>query len=346
MPKEITGYNTLQRRPTFAMYYGTVGTGNTPGQRMKMNFMSSFGHPIKNDETFDYVEVKGTSSMYPNSDFCFSFGPQFGEVANRRGKLRQSLGKHYTKQKYGGIFYFDADPLKMYDIPNVLPRVRIAYGSIWPDKAEYFLKGNASRWDKIKSQKNIVLKDYNYSNQGEFIYICCNRGSGGYSAKGKNACEWAIETTNELRKYTARPIIIRQHSSTSYASYSDDFYKLQKFARENSNVKIESPSDIGNYPNIIEQTKKAHSVIVYTSTAGVSAIVEGKPLYVLGNWSYLYSMNHGDLSEIENPNLNMHSQRERFFDYYSRCHFNKNELRKGLYWNRIRGRLLSEWKKL
>ena len=61
MPKEITGYNTLQRRPTFAMYYGTVGTGNTPGQRMKMNFMSSFGHPIKNDETFDYVEVKGTS---------------------------------------------------------------------------------------------------------------------------------------------------------------------------------------------------------------------------------------------------------------------------------------------
>ena len=57
-------------------------------------------------------------------------------------------------------------------------------------------------------------------------------------------------------------------------------------------------------------------------------------------------MNHGDLSEIENPNLNMHSQRERFFDYYSRCHFNKNELRKGLYWNRIRGRLLSEWKKL
>ena len=343
MPKEITGYNTLQRRPTFAMYYGTVGTGNTPGQRMKMNFMSSFGHPIKNDETFDYVEVKGTSSMYPNSDFCFSFGPQFGDVTNRRGKLRQSLGKHYTKQKYGGIFYFDADPLKMYDIPNVLPRVRIAYGSIWPDKAEYFLKGNTSRWDKIKSQKNIRLQDYNEN--GDFIYICCNRGSGGYSAKGKNACDWSIETSKEVRKYSDRPIIIRQHSSTSYKEYTDDFYRLHKFARENKNIKIESPSDLSNYPNIIEQTKKCHSVIVYTSTAGVSAIVEGKPLYVLGDWSYLYPMNHGELSEIENPNLNMYSQRERFFDHYSRCHFNPNELKKGLYWNRVRERLLEEWKK-
>ena len=34
MAKEVTGYNTLQKRPSFGMYYGTVGTGNTPGQRM------------------------------------------------------------------------------------------------------------------------------------------------------------------------------------------------------------------------------------------------------------------------------------------------------------------------
>jgi hypothetical protein len=86
------------------------------------------------------------------------------------------------------------------------------------------------RWNTMKERLKIKLKDYDKS--GDQIYICCNRGSGGYSAFGQNAAQWAIETTQQLRQYTKRPIVIRLHSGQGYPTFNEDvetdYMNLQK----------------------------------------------------------------------------------------------------------------------
>ena len=55
-----------------------------------------------------------------------------------------------------------------------------------PGKAEYFNENcRHDRWNRMVKIKRIDVKDYDLN--GDFIYICCNRGSSGYSGRGVNA---------------------------------------------------------------------------------------------------------------------------------------------------------------
>ena len=85
-----------------------------------------------------------------------------------------------------------------------------------------------NRWEKIKLHKNIIVKPYD--GKGDYILITCNRGTEGYSAEKKNATEYAIETIEEIRRYSKRPIIVRFHRVLS-DTQEQDFDRLSNYIR-------------------------------------------------------------------------------------------------------------------
>ncbi len=350
---------------TVAVYLNTL-PNDSKVAREKIAIMTAFAEPLSQDPDIDLTLVKSMSSPQQrelfrrgerfkvyDTDFSFSFGYHFSpNPTTLRSCLRKELTAKHKKD--GKIWYTDANPLGCYEkaIQNnkACSRVRIAYGDIYPDKAQYFNKNSpGDRWEQLAKEWKIKVKPYkdilperHADCEKGFIYICCNRGSSGYSAFGRNAADWAIETANKIRKYTNRPIIIRQHHASRYPTYNRDKQVLDEYAAKRRMkykdiITIESPT--GTYPNLIERTKQAHAVVVFTSTAGAPAIIEGVPLFVEHESSFLYAMSAGKYKNIEDPNFNLN--RNQFLHDYAYAHWSTEELKKGLYWKRVRDQILS-----
>ena len=297
-----------------AIYLNTLPGDSTAG-REKIKIMESFAEPLQLDPDIEAIIVRPMDTrqqrqVFMNGDrfkvydteFSMSFGYHFSpNPTTLRACLRKDLTAKHKKD--GKIWYTDANALGCYDRNST--RVRIAYGDIYPDKAQYFNKNSpGDRWEKISKEYGITIKEYKdkvpvkqSTYKKGFIYICCNRGSSGYSAFGKNAADWSIETAKTIRKYTTRPIVIRQHKASKYPSYARDKAVLDKFATENASVYIEHKS------------------------------------------SYLYPMSAGAYKNIENPNYVLNKY--QYFCNYAYAHWSNKELRKGLYWKRVKNQILN-----
>ena len=320
-----------------AVYYNT-----TVKYGFKMELMQAFAKPIE-DSGVRVRHFRGPDGFAVSDDFTHAliFNYQRWVPGQQRQKERLQL-RVDVWEKYktsGNIWMFDNDVLNgvdahlnhnyHYDVKNSY--VRVAYKDIYPGKAEYFNENcPPDRWNRMAKIKRIDVKDYDL--KGDFIYICCNRGSSGYSGRGVNAAQWAIETVEELRKHTDRPIKIRQHSSKSYAEHLPDYNRLKEFCERQKNVSLHSP--LGEYPGLVGEIKKAYAVVIFTSTAGGPAIVEGKPLFICNKHCYYLPMKAGELSDIEKPNISI--DRQQFLNNLGYSHWRLPELKDGEYWERVK----------
>ena len=268
-----------------------------------------------------------------DSDYSLIFNFQLNKGRHEGHQLRQDVFKKQT-EKNGNIWMYDSDVLITFSLCKTSHEnnwVRIPFGYVYPDKAKYFNDNSPpDRWNTISKVKNIKMKDWRKG--GKYILICLNRGSGGYSAHGVNAADWAIKVYHELRKHTDRSIKIRQHPGMGYPSYHKDCKKLAKHCSDHPDCEL-----IGGRHDplhIMQDMKTAHSVIIFTSTAGAPAVVEGIPLFVEHSSSYLYSMRAGELKDIENPNYNIN--RKQFLNDYGYSHWSIEELREGEYHKRVK----------
>ena len=320
-----------------AVYYNT-----TVKYGFKMELMQAFAKPIE-DSGVRVRHFRGPDGFAVSDDFTHAlifnyqrWGPG-QQPLKERLQLRVDVWEKYKTS--GNIWMFDNDVLNgvdahlnhnyHYDVKNSY--VRVAYKDIYPGKAQYFNENcPPDRWNRMAKIKRIDVKDYDL--KGDFIYICCNRGSSGYSGRGVNAAQWAIETVEELRKHTDRPIKIRQHSSKSYAEHLPDYNRLKEFCERQKNVSLHSP--LGEYPGLVGEIKKAYAVVIFTSTAGGPAIVEGKPLFICNKHCYYLPMKAGELSDIEKPNISI--DRQQFLNNLGYSHWRLPELKDGEYWERVK----------
>ena len=330
----------------------TLYTDTVYPHRKKHEVLYSFCRPINGDPAVDFREVRGYKLPRHLGDYAISFGPPFRKTKQQiaaaiaKGKyerplLRSSIVKFYDKK----VFYADTDPLDVYKQNYEQSRVRFPFGSPFPNEADYFDSDlDLDKWDKIKKERNINVKEYD--GKGDYILICCNRGESGYSSKGLNAADWAIDTATEVMKHTDRPIIIRTHHAVHANTFVSDTKRLNTFCNlpgHKNKITLHSPSKSGwhKYPELDKVSAKAYCVITYVSNAGASAIIEGTPVYSLGEWSYTYSMNPGPLSSIENIDLNsMYSLREDWLHRYANNHYTIKELSSGEYWSKARKKIL------
>ena len=309
-----------------------VYSKTTTKEGFKYSLMKAFCDGVNKIKDQNWIANLVDNYEMSNGDYAFCFNYQRDIPRSRPGlDLRKKIIQRYDPP--GKIFYYDSNVLVSYEKVKhhpIISYVRIAYGNVYPDKAKYFNNHpSPERWNIMKERLKIKIKDYDKS--GDQIYICCNRGSGGYSAFGQNAAQWAIETTQQLRQYTKRPIVIRLHSGQGYPTFNDDAHRLYEFTKKLKDVDVHSPN--GKYPSLLEEIKKSYAVVIFTSTSGAPAIIEGKPLFVTHQSSYLYSMNAGHLSEIENPNLNL--DRNNFLYGLGESHWTLQDIENGLYFKKF-----------
>ena len=212
---------------------------------------------------------------------------------------------------------------------------RLPYSNIYANQgAKYFenefMEDALSRWEEMKELKNIDVKPYN--GKGEYILITCNRGTEGYSAEKKNATEYAIETIEEIRQYSKRPIIVRFHRVIS-DTQEQDFKVLSKYIEDKQDITIQSKAN-NNYPDIIPVIKNAYAVCTWSSSSATPAICEGKPLYIKSKNCFFYNMNSGDIKDIEDPKVE--DKRDKWFANYAATHYNLKDLNTGYYFRKVK----------
>ena len=284
--------------------------------------------------------------------FCFSYQSAMFKPTNKMSLLRRALQEKHIED--GKIFFMDSDvlisyqgqyegghkkswenkPIKLRETEQGLRYVRLPYGHVHHPRAKHFYKDNWQiRWEAIKKNKNITVKDY--ENKGDKILLVCNRGTEGYGGGGKPAWQWSLETLKELVKHTNRHFIVRFHKANINDTKQDEALLTGALRDEPElncgNVVVHTPGR--NYPDLIESIKNSYAVVTYASSAAAPAIIEGKHLFVTSPTCFFYEDRSGELSDIEKPKQ---INRDNFFKRYSHSHWNILDLRSGDFWGHVK----------
>ena len=198
--------------------------------------------------------------------------------------------------------------------------LRYSFDGVFPTTGFYFDKDvDPQRWQQVSQDNDIVLQPW--QTDGKHILICTQR-QGGWSMKGLSIIDWVHQTITEIKKYSARPIIVRLHPGDSQA----DKYRLE----------LEKSYKISKNVRIIDDFVGAWATITYNSSPGVASAIEGIPLFVTDptpQTSQAYPVANTDLSQIESPKT---FERQEWLNRLCMSHWNFDELSNGHAWKHIR----------
>ena len=202
--------------------------------------------------------------------------------------------------------------------------LRYSYDGIFPNTGNYCDKNiDPSRWIKLSSTIGLTLKDAQAN--GNHILLCLQR-NGGWSMKGFDVQDWAINTVNNIRQYSDRPIVIRSHPGDAKAQIYLDPNNPQYKLRHLKNITISKDGR-----DLLQDMNNAWAVVVHNSSPAVAAGIEGVPIFLTDpDHSQAAEISNTDLSMIETPNLNF--ERKRWVERLSMFHWNFNELKSGECW--------------
>jgi len=292
------------------VYLSTTGGG-------KRDIMRAFGEgAVKHGVEVCYVD----QHHYRKSDFAMIFAHKSEGTDSPNHNFRQKVLDNHNDN----IFFVDSNVLKAYE--KDIRYFRFPQGSIHPHEANYMIDGDTSRNNQVMKHMNINIKPWR--KDGKHICLFLNRGIGGFSTFGKPCYEWAKETVEEIRKYSDRPILIRSHRHAGTSPQLIEDKKNLDFIL--SNYKDITHTSLGE-TNIYDDLKNSWACVVYTSTSGAVAMLEGIPMFSTHEACFSHQWSAGKLSEIEDPILN---DRENYITHYTNAHWNLDEMKKGIFWEK------------
>lgn len=268
---------------------------------------------------------------YQPSDYAIIFGFKARVKTNVWPNGKESVDlrlKLYDSHKDRNVFFIDSDVFQHFNRSEDPKKNKVyhryPFKSIYPHEADYFLYDLDK--ERIK-QFDIPLTDYRKS--GDHILLLLNRGIRGFSSFGKNSYEWAINTINELKKYTDRKIIVRPHNivSKNNTDPKDEYFEAE--LRKMDNVRIVDRSK----ESIDDNHINAWASVSYTTTASAVSLAKGIPTFTTSNVSYLNDFSSGELKDIENPKL---IDRNDLLIKYANSHWSLKEVRDGIFWDKIK----------
>jgi hypothetical protein len=161
---------------------------------------------------------------------------------------------------------------------------RITKGDFQPSQ---IVERPADRWESLKTEYGLEIKPWG---KGEQVLVTLSDPKT-YSFFGVDG--WPEKIVKELKKYTDRPIKVRER---------------------------------GDQSSLVEILKTTSCLVTYASNSVREALLEGVPVITLGP-SIARPMGHTDVSLIESP---MYPEnREEFFRHMAYCQFTEAEFRSG-----------------
>ena len=283
----------------------------------KRDIMKAFGQGAsKHGVEVSYVD----QHQYIKSDFAMVFAYKSEGTDSPNHRFRQEVVKSHNDN----IFFVDSNVLKAYE--KDVRYFRFPQGSIHPHEANYMIDGDTSRNNQVMNHMGIDIKPWR--KDGKHICLFLNRGIGGFSTFGKPCYEWAKETVEEIRKHSDRPILIRSHRHAGEnAQLTKDKENLHEILKKHMNIKLTALGET----DIHDDLKDAWACVVHTSTSGAVAMMEGIPMFSTHEACFSHKWSAGSLSDIEKPML---KDRTYYITHYANAHWNLDEVRKGLYWEK------------
>ena len=184
--------------------------------------------------------------------------------------------------------------------------------------------------DNDNSRSNdlgLLLKPWR--THGEYILIC---GQHDKSLQWQNMppmSNWFLETYDEIRKHTERPILFRPHPRC----------QLPHIERGLKNVHRQQPRKIsGSYDDYDMDFNDIWATISYSSNPGIHSILNGVPAFV-GTRSLAYDVaNDIDfMHDIENPLLPVRTQ---WLNDYAHTEYTLEEISQGIPLKNLTNRLI------
>ena len=295
---------------TLNIYLATTGGS-------KRDIMRAFGEGAE----LDGVKVKYIDThTYEKSDYAMVFAYKSEGVNSPNHNFRQEVVDKHDKN----IFFVDSNVLKSYE--SDVRYFRFPYKSVHPHEADYMLDEDVSRNDQIIKDLKLQIKPWR--KDGKHICLFLNRGIGGFSTFGKPCYEWAKETIKNIRQHTDRPILIRSHRHAGNSpQLIEDLKNLDNIMLEHKDI---THTRLGE-TSIYDDLKNAWACVVYTSTSGAVAMMEGIPMFSTHEACFSHKWSAGNLSDIEKPML---KDRTYYITHYTNAHWNLDEIRQGCYWRK------------
>ena len=293
-----------------AIYLTSISTNKNA---IKLAVLRRFGAGIS--KSTDQVEFVNGHDLI-DCEVAVLLGFVHNDISSPHLQLRKKVLNNHKNIIIidSNLFQFANDNLKNYYL-------RYSLNGIFPTTGFYFdNKLDISRWKTISQQLGISLVPYRTN--GNHILVCLQRVDG-WSMGRTMVQDWLDDTVNEIRKYSARPIIVRKHPGDKrqhQLNFSDQ-YTISKNLR------------------LINDLENCWATVTYNSSPGIASLIQGIPTFVTdkeSKRSQTWPICNTDLRFIDTPTM---LDRTDWINRISQSHWNDDEVASGQAWTFIRERL-------
>ena len=176
--------------------------------------------------------------------------------------------------------------------------------------------------------RNLGLKLKPWRKDGEYILICGQHDKSLQWSKMPRMSNWFLQTYDEIRKHTDRPIIFRPHPRC----------KLEHIERGLKHVYRQEPRHVANtYDDFDMGFDNIWATISYSSNPGIHSILNGVPAFVSTHSLAYDAGNDIDfLHDIEQPVM---PDRTQWLNDYAHTEYTVEEISQGIPLNRLTDKL-------
>jgi len=220
---------------------------------------------------------------------------------------RQKQTRHHVMPIDSSCFKF-ADPDSYF--------LRYSLDGVFYNTNDYAnANSDSSKWQQIQRQLGLTLKPWRAN--GNHVLVCLQR-DGGWSMKGTDMAQWTIQTVQQLRAVTDRPIVIRSHPK-----HHMDLSALTRL-----------PSVIQSTPghSLQQDLHNAWAAVFCNSSSSVAAALDGVPVFATDDDCVAWSVANQDLTQIETPVM---PDRTQWLNDLSSAHWTDAESSAGLIYQRF-----------
>jgi hypothetical protein len=202
--------------------------------------------------------------------------------------------------------------------------LRYSFNGVFPNTGVYFdNKIDPMRWKQISKDLNISIEDK--KSKGSNILICLQR-NGGWSLGKKDVVDWTVETVQNIRKFSDRPIVIRPHPGDKRA-----YVYLSKLETK---YEFQNSVSISYSKSLEEDLLNSWAVVNHNSSSIVGPLIQGYPAFITDPaTSQCAEVSHVGFENIENP---QEFDRQQWLERISMFHWKFSELEDGTAWRHMR----------
>ena len=167
-----------------------------------------------------------------------------------------------------------------------------------------------------------------WRSDGDYILICGQHDKSLQWQNMPRMSNWFLDTYDEIRKHTQRPIIFRPHPRC----------RLPEIERGLRHVYRQEPKHVnGTYDSFDMGFDNVHCTISYSSNPGIHSVIEGVPAFVSpSSLAYPVANDIDFLHDIENPLM---PDRTQWLNDYAWTEYTIEEISQGLPLKRLTDKL-------